>query len=347
MKLPRPRGLRSCVVVNEPGRSSQSTGHEHTSYRGVRALVIGATGFIGRQVATALATACAELHWTARAGDVVAVANRMKLRGCGHAVDLDDDAAVKKLVDDVRPTITFNLAGYGVARDERDEQAAARLNDQFVGVLAAALAARRDSSSAAWRGLELVHVGSALEYGRASGDLVETTEPQPTTLYGQTKLGGTQRLASVCATTKLRALTARPFMVYGPGEHAGRLLPSLIETATTRQPLPLTSGGQERDFIFVGDVVDALLRLGVATTARPGESVNVATGQLTSVRAFVEMAAHVLAIQNELLRFGALPARDEEMRHAPVAIGRLRALTGWAPPTGIEEGLHRTAVLRQ
>jgi nucleoside-diphosphate-sugar epimerase len=103
----------------------------------------------------------------------------------------------------------------------------------------------------------------------------------------------------------------------------------------------LTSGEQKRDFIYVEDVSEALVRLGIAPAA-PGDIVNLATGCLTSVRDFVETAARILKIPEDQLRFGELPPLPEEMHHSEVTTERLRRLTGWAPSTMIEEGIRKT-----
>ena len=65
-----------------------------------------------------------------------------------------------------------------------------------------------------------------------------------------------------------------------------------------------------------------------------GPAVNLATGRLTSIREFAEIAAGVLSIPPEQLRFGAVPVRAEEMQHDPVNVSRLEAWTGWRPATG-------------
>ena len=72
---------------------------------------------------------------------------------------------------------------------------------------------------------------------------------------------------------------------------------------------------------------------------------NLATGKLTPVRDFTETAARILQISPNRLDFGALPTRIEEMEHSNVSIERLRRLTAWAPPTGIEEGIRKTMSL--
>jgi nucleoside-diphosphate-sugar epimerase len=107
----------------------------------------------------------------------------------------------------------------------------------------------------------------------------------------------------------------------------------------------LTSGEQLRDFAYVEDVAEGLLRLGLAQ-ANPGQIVDLATGQLTSVRRFIEVAAPVLGIPNHCLQFGtiAMPEREKDWdrEQVPVAVRQLRRLTGWLPTTGIEQGIRKT-----
>ena len=89
------------------------------------------------------------------------------------------------------------------------------------------------------------------------------------------------------------------------------------------------------------DVSEGLLRLGQADW-EPGSIVNLATGELTSVRAFCEVAAAKMGIPAENLGFGRLPTRDDEMAHDAVSITRLRELTQWQPSCNVAEGILRT-----
>jgi nucleoside-diphosphate-sugar epimerase len=139
----------------------------------------------------------------------------------------------------------------------------------------------------------------------------------------------------------VKCVTARLFTVYGPGEHAGRLLPSLLDAANRSTPLALTAGRQQRDFTYVEDVAERLLQLACAA-APPGQIVNLATGRLTTVRTFAEIAGEILGIEPSHLQFGMIPTRAEEMEHAVVSVERLRQLVGDVPSTCIAEGIRET-----
>ncbi|HKQ77203.1 MAG TPA: NAD(P)-dependent oxidoreductase [Blastocatellia bacterium] len=311
-------------------------------YRGIRAVVLGAAGFIGRRVALSLCEREVRLFLVVR--DAARAERILSAYGVsGEVVEFDLSCldSLRKLIVKLRPSITFNLAGYGVDPSERDESDAYRINADLSLALCEAIAECHDQE---WPGLKLVHTGSALEYGEIGGDLAEDSQPAPTTLYGKSKLAGALAVARRCGEFGMRGVTARLFTVYGPGESEGRLLPSLMDAARTQQAIRLTEGRQQRDFTYVDDVAEGLLRLGLSSAA-PGEIVNLATGHLTTVRQFVEQAADILNIPDERLLFGALPVRPEEMSHLPVAIDRLRRLTGWTPPTGIPDGIRKTCAL--
>ncbi|HYK62410.1 MAG TPA: NAD(P)-dependent oxidoreductase [Bryobacteraceae bacterium] len=304
------------------------------TYSGVRAVVLGASGFIGSWVARKLGEAGAETHLVVRDSAGVAAA----LGGRVFEADLAQPGAPAGIFEEIRPAIVFNLAGYGVDPSERDVDLSERLNALLPRAICDAAARWRDCY---WLGQHVIHVGSALEYGEVSSDLREDGPANPTPVYGQTKLQGTLHIAKCAKTLELRAVTARLFTVYGPGEHCGRLLPSLIEAARAEKPLELTAGTQLRDFTYVEDVAEGLLRLGLAQ-AEPGSVVNLATGHLTMVRSFAETAARILSMPMENLKFSAVPTRAEEMRHEPISIERLRQITRIVPSTGIEEGIRRT-----
>ena len=116
-------------------------------YAGVGAVVLGASGFIGRWVARALGAAGARLHLVVRDPTAAApVFRRWGVRGEIVCADLARPGELAAVLGAIRPSITFNLAGYGVDRDERDVALAERINAALVEELIDAVAAARDPS---------------------------------------------------------------------------------------------------------------------------------------------------------------------------------------------------------
>jgi UDP-glucose 4-epimerase len=322
----------------------KSSGNYRPQYEGARAIVLGAAGFIGPWVARGLCEAGAKVFLPVRDRSAAKeVFDEYDIDGDIYELDLLDEQSVRSLFCEISPTVTFNLAGYGVDRAEQNEELAYQTNVNLIATVCSAISEIRDQT---WSGLDIVNVGTAMEYGLSGGDLAEDSLPKPTTLYGKSKLAGTNALTDCCRRFGLKGVTARLFSVYGPGESPQRLLPTLIHAARTETPIPLTAGLHKRDFVYVEDAAESLMRLALISSL-PGEVVNVATGVLNSIRTFAEIATETLGISHDRLRFGSLPTRLEEMNHEPVNVERLRTLTGWVPNTMIASGIQKAFQYRR
>ena len=309
------------------------------SLDGRRVVVLGATGFIGRWVARAMSQAGAQVWLAARDRRAAErVAADYDITGTIAEIDVTRSGDLAALLHDARPDVTCNLAGYGVDRREVDPQLAAAINLDLAAQLLDLVPACADPR---WPGLSLLHAGSALEYGVVEGDLAEDGPTCPTTMYGQTKLAATGLIEAAVTAGRIRAVTARLFTVYGPGEHDGRLLPSIASARTTTGDVAMTSGTQRRDFTHVADVAEGFVRCAVGSS--PGwATVNLATGRLHTVREFVEEAADALGIARSRFSFGAVPHRTDDMAHLPVSVARVRQWLSWTPATTIAQGVAAT-----
>jgi UDP-glucose 4-epimerase len=132
----------------------------------------------------------------------------------------------------------------------------------------------------------------------------------------------------------------RPSMVYGPGQPDARKLVPYVTLSLLRGESPiLASGRRPVDWVYIDDVVDALLAAAVAEGVE-GRSFDVGSGELVSVRDVVELIARLVDAKASP-RFGAIPDRPlEHVRAADVAAAA-EAL-GWQPRIPLPEGLRRT-----
>ena len=134
----------------------------------------------------------------------------------------------------------------------------------------------------------------------------------------------------------------RFFNVYGPGEIPGRyrnVIPNFFFWALHKQPLPITGTGEEtRDFTFVEDIVDGVLRAGVVPEA-VGEAMNLASGRETKI---IELATMINELTgNKGIKFVARRDWDKIIRRR-ASIEKARKIIGYEPKTQIKEGLKRT-----
>jgi UDP-glucose 4-epimerase len=139
----------------------------------------------------------------------------------------------------------------------------------------------------------------------------------------------------------LPVVVLRPFIVYGPGQRDGMMLPALLKTLAQGQEFALTPGEQTRDFVYVDDVVDALIAAAVRNGAA-GEVFNVCSGEERRIRDVAELAVRIAGASPSRLKIGALPYRENEVWRLVGSNRKARALLGWSPRVQLEDGLQRT-----
>lgn len=284
-----------------------------------RVLVTGASGFIGRNTLEPLRR---------RGFEAAAVSRRPPnpsnklLQGIRwRGADLLAPGEAERVVDEVRPTHLLHMAWYAVHRDYWTSpenrgwvDASLRLVDRF-----------RELG-----GERVVVAGSCAEYDWHAGVCVERETPlAPRGLYGTSKNALREALGEDDVAW------GRIFFLYGPHEHPGRLVPSVVRPLLRGEEARVSEGSQVRDFLHVADVGDAFAALVDSEVTGP---VNVASGEGRSVREVVETAARI-AGRLELVRFGA-PVDEEPLVVADVT--RLRDEVGWRPARTVEQGLAET-----
>ena len=142
---------------------------------------------------------------------------------------------------------------------------------------------------------------------------------------------------------RTRFCEARCDIFYGPGEPDLQKLPSMLfrRLVSDVECINLSPGGQERDFLYVDDLVSALIfLLQHELKFRAGfVAYDVGGGHPVTIRAFAELAKQIAKARTELA-FGALPYRANEVLHVGVDPAPLLGL-GWRPQVPLDEGIRR------
>ena len=116
-----------------------------------------------------------------------------------------------------------------------------------------------------------------------------------------------------------------------------RLLPSAIHAALDGQDFPMTTGQQQRDWIYVADVVEGLLAVHQASLI-PGTTVDLGSGELHSVASVVRRV-YALAGGKGRPLFGTVPSRPGEETVQRADVVRSKNLTGWETTVSLQNGL--------
>jgi dTDP-glucose 4,6-dehydratase len=191
----------------------------------------------------------------------------------------------------------------------------------------------------------IVHTSTSEVYGTPEQvPIAETHRLRPQSPYAASKVGADQMAASYFASFDLPVVTARPFNTYGPRQSARAIIPTIISQALLREDsIEIGALDTTRDFLFVGDTVDGLLRVGEVVGVE-GETVNLGTGVETSINDLVELIRRLLDCDLPVVpsseRFR--PSGSEVERLCADA-GKARSLLGWEAETGLEQGLARTS----
>lgn len=293
-----------------------------------RVLVTGAGGFIGAHLVRRLGQDAAEVHALVRRPPRPAIGDVRY-----HVADLGEPEAVRAVCRTVRPATVFHLAGLvDLARSA--EVARACVVDNLTAHVNL-LEALRESPPA-----RLVYTSSVEVYGGNPPPFREDQPADPPSPYAITKLAAEQFCRLYGAPAGVAVCVLRLAPGYGPGQGAQRLIPSMIATALRGDALRLRDPGQERDFIYVEDLADAIARAGHASLG-PFELVNVGSEETLSLAELARLVLAAVGRPDLAVEHGAEP-RAHEARRWGTSAERARRLLDWKPMTDLVTGLART-----
>lgn len=241
-------------------------------------------------------------------------------------LDLLDAASIRSSVASWQPRVWIQHAGWAkdYASPNYDVVRATAINLSPLRPIYEAL------STTDCQGVILT--GSVSEYAESQTPLQEDDRRWPTTAYGWIKLAQTGLAVNLAAELGVRTRVARLFLPFGRADAPGKLLPCVVRALSRNLPVELSDCTQARDFIYIDDVCTAYEKLAADLTRDcDADIVNIASGEATTLRNFLEQLTRSPGWDTSLLRFGSHPRRQGEPEIQVANISRARQLLDWKP----------------
>ena len=186
----------------------------------------------------------------------------------------------------------------------------------------------------------VVQLSSSEVYGTAQYTPIDEEHPlHPQSPYAASKVGADKLAETFHLSFGLPVVIARPFNTYGPRQSQRAVIPTIVAQALAGDELTIGATTPTRDFVYVGDTVDALLTLG-AGRDHAGEIFNISTGIDVSVADVVvlvgELVGRELSVRTVESR---LRPESSEVYQLLGSAERLRSAYDWEPRTSLHDGV--------
>lgn len=295
-----------------------------------RAVVTGATGFIGANLARRLLRDGHEVYLLVQRGyspwRIEGIRDSVRL----HEVNFGDSKSLESLLASIRPEWIFHLAVYGAYPSQADWR-------QMIATNVLGTANLLDACVAS--GFEsFVNTGTSSEYGLKDHAPSEEESLNPNSHYAVTKAAATMHCRHVARSRQVNVPTLRLYSAYGPYEEPSRLMPKIVMRGLMGD-LPLLANPEvAHDYVYVDDVCEAyLLAAATAESHESGAVYNIGTGTQTSLRDVVATSRRLLQITAEP-QFGTMANRHWDTSTWVADNRKAMAQLAWSPRHTFEDG---------
>ena len=309
-------------------------------------LVTGASGFIGRSLCRTFLARGFRVRAAIRSSNAIASLPR------GVSVSIVGDIGPstdwqEALKEPLHAVVHLAARAHRLRDDAADPEA------EFHRVNA--LGTHRLAEATLGHARRFVFVSSIAAVSSCADDVIDERTPcRPQTPYGRSKLAAERLLHEVADGTSMETVVVRPPAVYGP-DNPGRFA-QLFRLVAAEYPLPLGGLRNRRSFIYVENLVDALVRA-VTHPAAAGETFVVSDGEDVSVSQLVEMVARQMGRRvrlwpapERLLKLGGRVLRkttlvDSVIGSLAIDASKFRRMLAWNPPICFEHAMNETTRL--
>tara|TARA_B100000989_G_scaffold49912_1_gene32897 strand:- start:7358 stop:8278 length:921 start_codon:yes stop_codon:yes gene_type:complete len=289
-------------------------------------LITGGTGFIGFHLALFLT----KKNWTVHSLSKSKPKNFRKIDKVKYIYcDIRKKNNLKKKLDDYYDYIV-NLSGYV---DHSKNSSIIKTHFNGCKNLASLFIHKKIQ--------KFVQVGSSIEYGKLKSPQVENKKNSQLTnsVYGKAKLLSTKFLIGLYEKYSFPVTIIRLYLVYGPKQDINRVIPITIKNALENKKFDCSSGLQLRDFIFIDDVINAIIKI-LRNKKTNGEILNIGLNKPIRIKELIQKICNLVGAGRPI--FGKILMRKDEIKSLYPNISKAHKILKWRPKVSLNTGLKRT-----
>jgi UDP-glucose 4-epimerase len=296
-----------------------------------RVAVTGSTGFIGMHLLRGLHAVGAEIVAIAAADKHIE-----RLDGLPFPVEhiiVDDICNLGEAIRRAKAEYVIHLSAF--VSTERNLCALDETLRQNLLPTISLLAAAAEVQVA-----RVVLLGSCEEYSQKTTPFDTALATDPSSPYGASKAAATAYARMFTNSFRLSTVVLRPSVVYGPGQSDRMLISQVMNAMSKNRSVEVTRGEQTRDFIYVEDVVKAIIR-SLTVPSAEGDVWNVGSGEVVTVRDCLERIERITG-RTGLVEYGKRSYSENEIFQYELKVRETYAAFDWKPSVTLDEGLHKT-----
>ena len=187
-----------------------------------------------------------------------------------------------------------------------------------------------------------IQIGSSIEYGNIKSPQKESSKSNPKfikSVYGKAKLLSSMHLIELFKKKRFPCTILRLYLAYGPRQDINRFLPIIIDGCIKNKKFNCSSGNQLRDFVYIEDVVRAIIK-SLTNKNAIGQIINIGSGKPIKIRKIIKYIKKIS--KGGYPQFGKIKLRKDEILKLYPNIKKARNIIHWKPKVSFEKGLKLT-----
>ena len=290
-------------------------------------LITGGTGFIGYH----LAKKCLKFNWKVTSLSSNRPKKVRKLKKVKYLIA--DISSKKKLKNKIKINFDYvvNLAGYvdhsrKLKTIKSHYNGCKNISSLFINS----------------KIKKFIQIGSSIENGKINSPQIENNTPNRKILsaYGEAKLLSSNFLLDLNKKYNFPVTILRLYLIYGPYQDPNRVIPITILNSIFNKKFDCSDGRQSRDFLYIDDLVDGIIKILIKEDNLSGEIINLGSGKPTKIKKIIKNIVNLVGSGKPI--FGKVRFRKDEINKLYPNLNKAKKLINWAPKTDLNLGLKKT-----